>query len=115
MKIQDLYGAPSPRKPDKQSSLNDIYERKTDRKLDKPPIILMKSDQVEISPEAQKLNQSYDEIGLARELLSKLPQARLDLIQEAQAKIKTGSYSSEKMVESAAKKLLESGELKGLL
>lgn len=118
MKIQDLYGVNPPRKPEKQSSVEAARERKTEKKESKSVTSsssVVRSDQVEISQEAQELHKSDDEQGVARDLLSKLPQARNEVIYEALAKIKAGLYASEEIVGEAASKLLLSGELSDIV
>jgi len=111
MKIHELYGLNPPRKPEKQSSAESLRRRQAEKANGKPVSGLAKSDQVEISPEAQKLQKSADEMSRARDLLSKAPQARSEVIYEALAKLKAGLYSSDEIVRGAAGKLLQSGEL----
>jgi hypothetical protein len=73
------------------------------------------NDMVEISEEAQQLNKSQDELGVYKELLAKLPSTRAHVIYEALAKIRSGLYSKDEIVEEAAKKLLDSPELNDLI
>ncbi|MFQ5649939.1 MAG: hypothetical protein ACE5IY_08345 [bacterium] len=108
MKIQDLYGIGPPKKPDKP--VNDVRDRKVQKEESKRATSV-KSDQVQISQEAHELQKSRDEFTVSKELLAKLPSSRAHVIYEALAKIKAGLYSSEKIVEEAAQKLLNSGEL----
>lgn len=112
MKIQDLYGVNPPRKPDKP--VDNTRDRKVDKEEPQKGSAI-KSDQVQISQEAQKLQNSNDEFSVSRELLNKLPAARAQLIYEALAKIKAGRYASDEIVEEAAQKLLDSGELNDIL
>ena len=113
MKVQDLYGINPPRKPGKQS-VGGVKHRKVDKNEASKASSARKSDQVEISQEAQELQKSKNEVGVAKELLAKLPSARAHIIYEALAKIKAGLYSSDEIVEEAAAKLIKSGELNDL-
>jgi|GEM_PF-1865567 len=114
MKIQDLYGV-NPLKRTEKQSVEDVRDRKLQkRKGSEQASSLKKSDQVEISKEAQALQRSQDEVGVSKELLAKLPSTRAHVIYEALAKVKAGLYSSEEIVHEAAAKLLDSGELNGL-
>ncbi len=116
MKIQDLYGGVNPLKRTEKQSLEDSGNRKIQKKKEpEQAASLRKSDQVEISKEAQELQKSQDEVGVSKELLAKLPSTRAHVIYEALAKIKAGLYSSDEIVEEAAAKLLSSGELNDLL
>lgn len=112
MKIQDLYGVSPPRKPDK--SVNNVRDRKVD-KSEAKKVSGVKNDQVQISQEAQELHESKDEFGVSKELLSKLPSSRAHVVYEAMAKLKAGLYSSDEIVEEAAHKLLDSGELNDIV
>ena len=115
MKIQDFYGINPPQKPDKpvQPVRNRKVESKDPEKVSAGNAA--KSDQVQISPEAQELQKSNDEFGVSKELLAKLPSSRAHVVYEALAKIKAGFYSSDEVAEQAAEKLLGSGELKDLV
>lgn len=114
MKIQELYGVNPPRKPDKQS-VEEVRDKKVQKKESQQVSNSHKSDQVEISQEAQELQKSNDEVGVSKELLAKLPSARAHVIYEALAKIKAGLYSSDEIVAEAAAKLLKSDELNDLI
>ena len=113
MNVQDLYGINPPRKPGKQS-VGGVKHRKVDKKETSKVPSARKSDQVEISQEAQELQKSKNEVSVSKELLAKLPTARAHIIYEALAKIKAGLYSSDEIVEEAAAKLIKSGELNDL-
>jgi len=86
MKVQDLNGVNPLRRPDKQSSIEDLRDRKLRKKeSDSQVPTIEKKDQVEISQEGQELQKSTDEIGVSKELLSKLPSTRAHIIYEALA------------------------------
>jgi len=120
MKVHDLNSVNPPKRPDKQSSVEDIRERRLKKKesegtnTNQTPSI-GKSDQVEISPEAIERQKSNDEFGVSKELLSQLPSSRAHVIYEALAKIKAGLYASDEVVEEAAHRLLGSGELDDII
>ncbi len=120
MKVQDLNSVNPPKRPDKQSSVEDIkHERKLKSKNSDTSTnqasSIGKSDQVEISPEAIERQKSKDEFGASKELLSQLPSSRANVIYEALAKIKAGLYSSDEVVEEAASRLLSGGELDNII
>lgn len=119
MKINNIYGVDPPSRLNKQS-VDGVRDKKTVEKRDdsqssKVNTSSARTDQVEISHEAQALRKSDNEIGLSKELLNKLPNARAHVVYEAIAKIKAGLYSNDEIVESAAGKLLQSGELKDIV
>ncbi|RMF66883.1 MAG: hypothetical protein D6743_05750 [Calditrichaeota bacterium] len=110
MNVKDISGVGLPRRIEKQS-VDDVREKKIQKKESDKSASVGKTDQIEISQEAKALQSSPDEIVLSKELLSKLPSTRAHIIYEALAKIKAGLYSSDEIVEEAASKLLESGDL----
>ena len=114
MKINSLYNVGPAKKLEKQS-VDEVRQKKIEKKESGQVSKSAKGDQVEISPEAQQLQKLEDEIGFSKELLAKLPSSRAHVIYEAIAKIKAGLYSSEKIAEEAAAKLIDSGELNDLL
>lgn len=120
MKVQNLNSVNPPKRSDKQSSVEDIrHERKLKSKNSDASTnqasAMVKSDQVEISPEAIERQKSKDELGVSRELLSQLPSSRAHVIYEALAKIKAGLYSSDEIVKEAASRLVSSGELDDII
>lgn len=115
MKIRDLYGGMGPPKKLEKSASQEIREKKSEKNQSAEVSPLKNGDQVEISQEAKELQKSgSDEQFLSKELLDKLPSARAHVVYEAMAKIKAGYYSSDEIVENAARKLLDSGELDNL-
>jgi hypothetical protein len=116
MNIKNISGMGPPKNIEKQS----IEDSRPGQKVEKERAgdssdASVKSDQVQISAEAKKLHKSSDELGLAKESLNRLPAIRAHVVFEALAKIKAGFYSSDEMVEKAAQKLVDSGELNDLL
>ena len=116
MNIKNLHGMGPPKKIEKQS----VQEVRQNRGLQKENSTVAaatapKTDQVEISDLARELQNSQDEQGKAIELLNRLPSARAHVVYEALAKVKAGFYSSDEIVEQAARKLLEGGELDDLI
>ncbi len=109
MKINNLYGADPPKKVQKQS-VEETRQKKIQKK-ESSKASKVNSDQVHISEEAKKLQRSNDEIGKSKELLAKLPSSRAHIIYEALAKMKAGLYASDEIVQEAANKLINSGEL----
>ena len=114
MDIKSLNGLGSPKKVEKQST-QEIRSKKVEQNKSEAASRIDKGDEVQISKEARELQSTKDEIVIAKELLSRLPSARAHIIYEALAKIKAGSYSSEEIVDRAAEKLIESGELDDLI
>jgi len=112
MKISNLYGADPPKKVQKQS-VEEARQKKIQKK-ESSESSKVNSDRVHISEEAKELQRSNDEIGKSKELLAKLPSSRAHVIYEALAKIKAGLYASDKIVQEAASKLVDSGELDNL-
>ncbi len=112
MKINNLYGADPPKKVQKQS-VEETRQKKIQKK-ESSEASKVNRDQVHISEEAKKLQRSNDEIGKSKELLAKLPSSRAHIIYEALAKMKAGLYASDEIVQEAASKLLDSGELGNL-
>jgi len=112
VKINNLYGADPPKKVQKQS-VEETRQKKIQKK-ESSEASKVNSDQVHISEEAKKLQRSNDEIGKSKELLAKLPSSRAHIIYEALAKMKAGLYASDEIVQEAASKLLDSGELDNL-
>ncbi len=112
MKISNLSGAAPPKKLQKQS-VEEPRQKKIQKK-ESSEASKVNSDQVYISEEAKDLQKSSDEIGRSKELLSKLPSSRAHVIYEALAKIKAGRYGSDEIVQEAATKLIESGDLDNL-
>ena len=112
MKISNLPGAAPPKKLQKQS-VEEPRQKKIQKK-ESSEASKSNSDQVYISEEAKDLQKSNDEIGRSKELLSKLPSSRAHVIYEALAKIKAGRYASDEIVQEAASKLIESGDLDNL-
>ncbi len=112
MKINNLYGADPPKKVQKQS-VEETRQKKIQKK-ESSEASKVNRDQVHISEEAKKLQRSNDEIGKSKELLAKLPSSRAHIIYEALAKMKAGLYASDEIVQEAASKLLDSGELDNL-
>ena len=111
MNIQNLNGVNSTGRTEKSSS-SELRDAKVQKKGKEQVADSSKSDQVEISSEAKELlKSSFDEPGVARDLLSNLPSTRAHVIYAALAKVKAGLYSSDEIVEEAAAKLLNSGEL----
>jgi len=112
VKINNLYGADPPKKVQKQS-VEETRQKKIQKK-ESSEASKVNRDQVYISEEAKKLQRSNDEIGKSKELLAKLPSSRAHIIYEALAKMKAGLYASDEIVQEAASKLLDSGELDNL-
>lgn len=112
MKINNLYGADPPKKVQKQS-VEETRQKKIQKK-ESSEASKVNRDQVHISEEAKKLQRSIDEIGKSKELLAKLPSSRAHIIYEALAKMKAGLYASDEIVQEAASKLINSGELDNL-
>jgi len=112
VKINNLYGADPPKKVQKQS-VEETRQKKIQKK-ESSEASKVNRDQVHISEEAKKLQRSNDEIGKSKELLAKLPSSRAHIIYEALAKMKAGLYASDEIVQEAASKLLDSGELDNL-
>ena len=112
MKINNLYGADPPKKMQKQS-VEETRQKKIQKKESSEASKVIR-DQVHISEEAKELQRSTDEIGKSKELLAKLPSSRAHIIYEALAKMKAGLYASDEIVQEAASKLLDSGELDNL-
>ena len=116
MNIKNLHGMGPPKKIEKQS----VQEVRQNKSLQKENSAVAaatasKTDQVEISELARELQHSQDEHGKAKELLNKLPSARAHVVYEALAKVKAGFYASDEIVEQAAKKLIDGGELDDLI
>lgn len=115
MKINNIYGVDPPNRLNKQSVDGVRDKKKAEKKDDSGASRVSsssaKTDQVQISHEGQALQRSDNEIGLSKELLNKLPNARAHVVYDAIAKIKAGLYSNDEIVESAAQKMLQSGEL----
>ena len=121
MNIHNLKPMDPPKTVAKPAS-EEIRQKKTQGKeseplnsIDRNATGFAADDLVEISAEAQKLQRSQDEMGVYKELLAKLPSTRAHVIYEALAKVKAGLYAQDKIVEEAAKKLLESDEFKDLI
>jgi len=122
MKINNLYGVDPPKKLVK-NTVEEIRHKKKIENIDSESKDLSqvakgdvaKNDQVEISQEAQELQNTQDEVVVSKELLSKLPSTRAYIIYEALAKIRAGMYASDKIAEEAASKLVDSGELDDLI
>lgn len=122
MKITNLYGVDPPKKL-VRDTVEEVRQKKIEKKKNSESSKevanasneVVKSDQVEISQEAQQLQKSKDEIVVSKELLSKLPSTRAHIIYEALAKIRAGIYSSDKIAEEAASKLVDSGELNDII
>ena len=121
MKIGNVYSVDPPKKLEKRS-VEEIRQKKAEGSdanaapaTSKPVSGSDLIDQVEISREAKQLQRTSDEVGLSKELLSKLPSTRAHVVYEAIAKIKAGLYSSEEIAEEAATKLIQSGELGELI
>jgi hypothetical protein len=118
MKISNIQGVDPPKKLEKRA-VDEV--RQKSKKVDSSSKDVSqsskvnRSDQVEISPEAKELQKTRDDIVLSRELLAKLPSSRAHVVYEAIAKIKAGLYSSEEIVEEAATKLMQSGELDDII
>ena len=112
MKINNLYGADPPKKLQKQS-VEETRQKKIQKKESSEASKVIR-DQVHISEEAKELQRSTDEIGKSKELLAKLPSSRAHIIYEALAKMKAGLYASDEIVQEAASKLINSGELDNL-
>lgn len=112
MKISSLYGADPPKKL-REQSVEEVRQKKIHKK-ESSEASKVNSDQVQISKEAKELQSSSDEIGKSKELLAKLPSSRAHVIYEALAKMKAGLYASDEIVQEAATKLIESGELDNL-
>jgi len=112
VKINNLYGADPPKKVQKQS-VEETRQKKIQKK-ESSEASKVNRDQVHISEEAKKLQRSNDEIGKSKELLAKLPSSRAHIIYEALAKMKAGLYASDEIVQEAASKLADSGELDNL-
>ncbi|MFQ5708122.1 MAG: hypothetical protein ACE5HO_11765 [bacterium] len=113
MEIKDLGNLPLPKKIEK-STHDKIQLKKVQNKTSTQTKNISEGDQVEISDKAKELQESGDEIKVARELLTKLPSARAHVIFEALAKLKAGLYSSDQIMQEAASKLLQNGELDDL-
>jgi hypothetical protein len=64
------------------------------------------ADSIEISKEIKDLQDSGDEIKVAKALLATLPTVRAHVVYEAIAKLKVGAYSSDNILSEAASKLL---------
>ncbi len=105
-----------PKKIEKQS-VQEVRENKRPQKENSTEAAATsaKTDQVEISEQARELQHSQDEHGKAKELLNRLPSARAHVVYEALAKVKAGFYSSDEIVEQAARKLIDGGELDDLI
>ncbi len=112
MKVSNLNGAAPPNKLQKQSA-EEVRQKKI-QKRESSESSKVNSDQVHISEEAKELQRSSDEIGKSKELLAKLPSSRAHVIYEALAKMKAGLYASDEIVQEAASKLIDSGELDNL-
>jgi len=112
MKINNLSGAAPPKKLQKQS-VEEARQKKIQKK-ESSEASKVDKDQVFISEEAKELQRSNDEIGKSKELLAKLPSSRAHVIYEALAKMKAGLYESDEIVQEAASKLVDSGELGNL-
>ncbi len=112
MKINNLYGADPPKKLQKQS-VEEARQKKIQKK-ESSEASKVDKDQVFISEEAKELQRSNDEIGKSKELLAKLPSSRAHIIYEALAKMKAGLYASDEIVQEAANKLMNSGEIDNL-
>ena len=116
MNIKNLHGMGPPKKIEKQS-VQEIRPNKSLQKENATEAVgtAPRTDQVEISDLARELQRSQDEQGKAKELLSRLPSTRAHVVYEALAKVKAGFYSSDEIVEQAAQKLIEGGELDDLI
>ncbi|MFQ5751219.1 MAG: hypothetical protein ACE5HI_04415 [bacterium] len=114
MNIKHLTGLGPPKKIEKQSA-EEVRSKKVQKEKATNSSHVNNSDLVQISDTGKELQQSNDEMVVAKELLSRLPTVRAHIIYEALAKIKAGLYSSEEIVEQAAEKLLESGEFDDLI
>lgn len=114
MKIKGLQSLGPPKKLEKSVS-QEVRDKKIAKKESSEVSSFASGDQVEISQQAKDLQKAgSDENVLTRKLLSKLPSARAHVVYEAMAKVKAGYYASDEIVDSAARKLLESGELNNL-
>ncbi len=116
MEIKDINGFGLQGKKVEKPATEPIRIPKKSEGKDQPRIEKTEEqDSIELSPEAQELKQSEDELKVARELLSKLPNFRAHVIYEALAKLKAGVYSDEQIMAEVAARLLDSEELRGLL
>ena len=100
MEIKHLTSLGFPKKSDK--SHPEKIQLKNETKKDS----VHQGDQAEISKEATELQNSADEVKLAKELLKNLPKVRAYVIYEALAKLRAGIYSSDKIISDATSKLL---------
>ncbi len=116
MNIKNLYGIGPPKKFEKQS-VQEVRQNKRPQKENSTEAAASapKTDQVEISELARELQHTQDEHAKAKELLNRLPSSRAHVVYEALAKVKAGFYSSDEIVEQAAQKLIEGGELDDLI
>jgi len=115
MDIKDLSSLGLPRKIERKQA-EDLQPRKTKQKAEPEKTkSIEKSDSVEISEEAKKLQKSDKDLQGAKELLAKLPNERAQIIYNALAKLKAGLYSEEHIIEEAASRLVDSGALHDLL
>lgn len=115
MDIKDLNNLGLPRKIERKQT-EDLQPRKAKQKAEPEKAkSIEKSDSVEISEEAKKLQESDNDLKGARELLAKLPNERAQVIYNALAKLKAGLYSREQIIEEAASRLVDSGALDDLL
>ncbi len=112
MKVSNLNGAAPPNKLQKQSA-EEVRQKKI-QKRESSESSKVNSDQVHISEEAKELQRSIDEVGKSKELLAKLPSSRAHIIYEALAKMKAGLYASDEIVQEAANKSMNSGEIDNL-
>ncbi|MCG8608644.1 hypothetical protein MJD09_27115 [bacterium] len=116
MNIKNIYGMGPPKKIERQS----VEAPHGNKKIEKEQaadasVTAVNSDQVHISDEAKELHKNSDKQSVAKELLTRLPSTRAHVVYEALAKIKAGFYSSEEIVEKAAQRLIEGGELDDLI
>jgi len=120
MKIMNLYGVDPPKKL-VNNKVEEVRQKKIEKKDSNTKDIsavsndVANNDQVEISKEAKELQSKHDEVAVSKQLLSKLPSTRAHIIYEALAKIRAGMFSSDKIAEEAATKLLDSGELNNII
>ena len=120
MKIMNLYGVDPPKKL-VNNKVEEVRQKKVEKKdsntkdLSAVSNDVANNDQVEISKEAKALQSQHDEVVVSKQLLSKLPSTRANVIYEALAKIRAGIFSSEKIAEEAAAKLIDSGELDNII
>jgi len=115
MDIKDLNSLGVPRKIERKQT-DDIQSRKAKQNTaaEKAKNI-EKIDSVEISEKAKQLQKTEEDLKGAKELLAKLPSDRAQVIYTALAKLKAGLYSEDEIIEEAASKLIDSGELNDLL